>query len=198
MKFFIKNNKSILAFMMLCFIVITGCKEGDGDADYGFAYIYIPQATTSGGLNNHYSVPGGSGKDTYNFKVEGGKLNIYLSVLRSGKISDASGFTVDVAASPTQTEEVVTSGEVSNAVALETGKYSLPDKVTVESGKDSASFFLSLDVEELKESIYTGKNLALVVEIKNPSRYELSNQYTSVVVVVDVDAMLNILSSTPK
>lgn len=195
MEFIIKNNKSILAFVMLCFVFMTSCTDGDGDADYGYAYIYIPQATTSGGLNNHYNVPSGAGENTHNFAVENGKLNIYLSVLRSGKVTDASGFTVDVVASATKTNEAVNSGKVSNAVALESNLYTLPSKVTVSSGKESASFFLSLDVDTLKKAIYSGKNLALVVEIANPTHYQLSDQNTSVIVVIDVDAMLSHISS---
>lgn len=195
MKLFIKNNRLTLFILLLCCMATTGCKEGDGEADYGFAYIYMPQATTSGGLNNHYLVPSGAGKDTYNFKEENGKLNIYLGVLRSGKISDASGFTVDVAASSTQTDEVVASGAISNAVALQAGSYTLPDKAIVQSGKESGSFYLSLDMDVVTNYRHIGKNLVLAVGIANPTHYQLSKQNTSVVVVIDVDALLDILSS---
>ncbi|NDV82488.1 DUF1735 domain-containing protein [Bacteroides sp. 51] len=192
MKFAI-YNRFIFAVMMLCAIVVAGCEEGDGDADYGFAYVYIPQATASGGLNNHYPVPSGSGENTYNFKVEGGKLNIYLGVLRSGLISGASGFTVDVAVSSTMTEEAVTSGGINNAQALPSGLYTLPDKATVQAGKESTSFYLSVDINALKGGAYAGKNLVLAVEIANPTHYELSDENTSVVVVIDVDAVLDII-----
>jgi len=195
MKFFIKNNRFVLAILMFCSVIMAGCEEGDGDADYGFGYVYMPQATVSGGLNNHYPVPSGGGISTYNFIEKDGKVNIFLSVLRSGKISGAAGFTVDVAVSQAETERIISSGEVSNGIVMPSGMYELPNKVTVEPGKDAATFYLSLDVEQLSHYTYIGKELVLVVGINNPTHYELSDENTSTVVIVDVDALLDIISN---
>ncbi|MCD8029330.1 MAG: DUF1735 domain-containing protein [Bacteroides sp.] len=189
MKFIIKDYRSLFFILILSGLLVAGCKEGDGDADYGFAYIYMPQATVSGGLNNHYPVPSGAGVSTYNFKEENSQIHIYLGILRSGLISGASGFTVNVSASSILTEEAIASGEIASAMALPAALYTLPDKATVEPGQSSASFFLSVDNSILTDDAYAGKNLVLAVEISNPTQYELSDQNTSVVVVIDVEAL---------
>ena len=46
------------------FLVLIGVEEGDGDADYGFGKVYMPQAVSTGGLNNSYAVPSGGGDYT--------------------------------------------------------------------------------------------------------------------------------------
>ncbi len=189
MKFIIKNHRFLFFILILSGLLIAGCKEGDGDANYGFAYIYMPQATVSGGLNNHYPVPSGAGVNTYNFKEDNGKIHIYLGVLRSGLFSGAPGFTVNVSASSVLTEEAIASEEIASAMALPTALYTLPDKATVEPGQSSTSFFLSVDASILTDDTYAGKNLVLAVEISNPTRYELSDQNTSVVVVIDIEAL---------
>ncbi|MCL2512017.1 MAG: DUF1735 domain-containing protein [Bacteroidales bacterium] len=178
-------------------MILAGCKEGDGEADYGFGYVYMPQASFTG-VDNHYPVPSGNGINTYNFVVSEGKdkLNIILGVSRSGKITNAGGFSVNVRVSPAETDEVIVSGEIENAMALPSGMYQMPDLVTVEAGKNSASFYLSVDVNQLKNNTYDGSNLVLAVEISNPTNnFELAEMNTSVVVVIDVDAIQEFISN---
>lgn len=193
METIVKNNRLILTLVMLCAVIMVSCQEGDGEADYGFGYVYISQATSSGGLNNHCLVPDGAGKNTLNFKEENGKLNIYLGITRSGKLSDAAGFTVDVLSSTNMAQEAIISGDIDNAMLLPSSLYEIPDKVSIASGTNSATFYLSLDVNILKTSEYAGKKLVVALEIANPTSYQLSDKNTSVVVVIDVNAMLGIL-----
>lgn len=195
MKLIIKDIKLALATIGLCtlMIVVQGCEKGDGDLDYGFAYIYIPQATVSGGLNNHYPVPGGAGENTYNFKEENGKLNVILGVLRSGKIANAPGFTVDIATSSNLTEDAVDSGAIPNAMALPASLYEIPGNVTVDPGKNSTAFYLSININALMDGSYDGKNLVLAVGISNPTNFELSDENTSVVVVINVNDLREVL-----
>lgn len=177
----------MFVFVVLFALVQTGCEKGDGDADCGYGKIYITQATIADG---NYSVPAGGGKDTYNFVVENGKLNIYLGVLRSGKISDAPGFTVGVAVSQTMTDAAASGA---NTIAMPSSLYTLPGKVTVPSGNNSAVFFLSVDVDVLMDGTYDGKKLVLALTIGAPTNFELNDADTSVVVILDVDAMRAIL-----
>ena len=172
----------IVLLILLAFSILTGCQEGDGDDDYGFAYIYMPQAMVAGGLENNYNVPSGGGESAYNFKVNDGKLNIILGVLRSGKLSDKA-FSVDINAF------VPSSGVLSavGGIALPSTIYSLPQILNVPSDKSGESFLLSVDAAALKSEVYDGKKLVLVVEISNPSNFELSETGTSVVVIIDVD-----------
>lgn len=179
----------VIAIVFVLFI-FAGCRKGDGDSDYGFGYVYMPQASFTG-VNNHYPVPAGNGVNTYNFMVSEAKdkLNIILGVSRSGKISDAGGFSVNIGVSSTKTDEAIALGEIENAIALPSGMYQIPDKITVEAGKNSASFYLSVDINQLMNSTYNGHNLILAVEISNPTDFELADDNTSVVVVIDVEAI---------
>ena len=43
------KNKLILLIAFLCTCAFAAC-EGDGDADYGFGKVYMPQAVSTGGL----------------------------------------------------------------------------------------------------------------------------------------------------
>lgn len=196
MKSIIKNIKLAVAFIGLStfiLLVAGSCQKGDEDLDYGFGYIYIPQATVSSGLNNHYPVPSGSGENTYNFKEENDKLNVILGVLRSGKITNALGFTVDIVTSSNLTDDAVSSGTISNAMALPASLYEIPKNVTVNPGKDSAAFYLSVDINALTDGTYDGKNLVLAVSISNPTNFELSDENISVLVIINVDAIRSIL-----
>ena len=104
------KNKLILLIAFLCTCAFAAC-EGDGDADYGFGKVYMPQAVSTGGLNNSYAVPSGGGDYTYNFRVENGTVRIILGVIRSGKLSDKKGYTVDVYTSAEDTAAAVSSAE---------------------------------------------------------------------------------------
>lgn len=182
----ILNNKILIAIVFMVAIAFTGCQEGDGDADYGFAYVYMPQATASGGLNNEYLVPSGGGELTYNFRVDktNNKLNVILGVIRSGKVAN-SGFVVDVVALPGDTQADASKGEV----LLPESMYTLPSNVTVADGKSSESFYLAVDIDALKSDIYTGKKLFLTVGVDKPTKFELSATNTKTLVIIDVNAI---------
>lgn len=197
MESIVKKIKYVFAVIVtISTMLLAGCQEGAGDADYGFGYIYIPQATFTG-LNNHFPVPGGAGVNTYNFKVDTlangtpDKLQIILGVYRAGKISDAGGFTVNVDVLSAMTDEAVT--EIDDSLPLPQSMYSIPNKAGVEAGTNSVSFYLTVNVNQLTDVNYAGKKLVLAVGISNPTSYELAEDNTSVVVVIDVDAILDII-----
>ncbi len=172
------------------FLVLIGVEEGDGDADYGFGKVYMPQAVSTGGLNNSYAVPSGGGDYTYNFRVENGTVRIILGVIRSGKLSDKKGYTVDVYTSAEDTAAAVSAfgGE-----AMPEGLYSLPSTVVVPDGKTGGTFYLDIPVLAISRSEYAGKKLVLSVGIRNPSAYELSDAATKTAVIVNVDALKALL-----
>lgn len=174
--------KTVLLLLVLS--MLTSCQKGDGDEDYGFAYVYMPQAMIAGGLDNKYNVPSGSGESSYNFKVHDGKLNVILGVLRSGKLSDKA-YSVDIKAFETSSEIL----SAVDGIAMPASIYSLPPTITVPADKSGESFFLSVDEAALKSEAYNGKKLVLTIEISNPSNFELSDTGTSVVVIIDVDSV---------
>ena len=183
------KNKLILLIAFLCTCAFAAC-EGDGDADYGFGKVYMPQAVSTGGLNNSYAVPSGGGDYTYNFRVENGTVRIILGVIRSGKLSDKKGYTVDVYTSAEDTAAAVSAfgGE-----AMPEGLYSLPSTVVVPDGKTGGTFYLDIPVLAISRSEYAGKKLVLSVGIRNPSAYELSDAATKASVIVNVDALKALL-----
>ena len=182
------KNRLFLFLTLLCAFAFVSC-EGDGDADYGFARIYMPQALSSGGLDNSYAVPSGSSVNTRNFRVEDGAVRIILGVVRSGNLDEQKGFTVKVGVSPEATAEAAAAfgGEAMPEF------YSLPESVSVPNGRNSETFYLSIPVSSLSKAEYAGKKFVLAVVISEPSVYELAETGTVTAVVVDVDALKALL-----
>lgn len=186
----ISIRKTIIIATVLITAAFTGCEKGDSEADYGFDYVYMPQATTSGGLNNNYGVPLGSGKYTYNYQIDSinHKLNIILGVSRGGKLKNES-FQVDVKARQDTTTQLITTGKISSGVLMPESMYSLPTQVSVPSNKSGETFYLTVDAAVLKTDIYTGKKLVLAVAISNPTKYKIQSKYRNTVVIIDVNTI---------
>jgi hypothetical protein len=185
-----KNTIKLIGVILFFSLGYMSCEKGEGLDDYGLAYIYMPQATISGGLNNNYYVPSGDGPYTYNFKIDASKkeLQILLGVLRSGDLSNA-GFSVDVIARTDTTNQIIAAGLVENGVIFPQNGYSLPQKVMVSDDKNAESFYLTVPFDVLKSDVYTDKKMVMTVAIANPSKFELSAVNTNTVVIVDVNAI---------
>lgn len=188
MRKLIKNNLFTLVALTAFVLLFTACSKGDGEKNYGLQKIYMPQATTSGGINNHYLVPSGEGSLTYNFIVDktSSKVKVVLGVLCSGT-AGTDGFSVDVKALVSETEQVL--GEVEESKLLPAGSYDLPQSAAVKRGEKSASFYLEVDLDEINDSANDSKKLLLLVGIANPTMYELSDSNTTTLVVIDVDEL---------
>jgi len=183
------KNKLILLIAFLCTCAFAAC-EGDGDADYGFGKVYMPQAVSTGGLNNSYAVPSGGGDYTYNFRVENGTVRIILGVIRSGKLSDKKGYTVDVYTSAEDTAAAGAAAAERCTIARSPGERK---KHASPYGKTGGTFYLDIPVLAISRSEYAGKKLVLSVGIRNPSAYELSDAATKTAVIVNVDALKALL-----
>ncbi|GHT17766.1 hypothetical protein AGMMS49573_10090 [Endomicrobiia bacterium] len=168
----------------------SSCDEGEGSDDYGFGYIYMPQATVTGGLNNNYYVPAGEGVYTYNFKIDVGKkeLQIILGVLRAGVIANAE-YSVDIIARTDTTNQILAEGLVENGIAFPQNLYSLPSKITVPKSKSGDSFYMTVSTDALKNDAYTDKKLVLAVAVRNPTHFELAPENTNTVVILDVNTI---------
>lgn len=182
-----KTIFSILA--IICIFSAASCQKGDGDAEYGIAKVYITQAMTNGTIDNVYAVPGGDDIYTYNFKAEDDVVKVYLSVYRSGKLkADAVTVNVQTDVSASEKEASKTGAEV-----MPEGMYSLPATVTVPADKNSTTFYLELQKSALSAAEAAGKVYVLCVNITNPSRYELYESASQVVVKLDVDALKSLV-----
>lgn len=186
MKDFITIKHIFFILIALAGFTLTSCKKER--VDYGETYIYMPQATVSGGVNNIYPVPSGGGEMTYNYKAYNGRIDIMLGVSRSATIS-GDDFTVDVVVDNDAANEFVSSGAVLNAAVLPAGSYTLPEKVIV-SGSNEETFYLSVDSAMLINDLaYTGQKLVLAVGIANPTAYTLSENNNLTMIVIDVDGI---------
>ena len=179
-----------LAATVLFLAGFYACDKGAGTDNYGFAYIYMPQATGSGGLDNNYYVPSGEGAYTYNFKVDSvnNELQIMLGVLRSGDVPNAA-YSVDIIVRTDTTGQIISDGLVDNGIIFPSSMYSLPQKVDVAANENGAGFYMTIPAEALKNDAYTDKSLVLTVGLANPSRFELSSTNTNTVIILDVNAI---------
>jgi hypothetical protein len=187
MKKNIINTAIFFAATILFITTMNSCDKGYNDASFGYNYIYMPQATVSGGLNLNYLVPAGLDSATYNYQIDtiNHKVNVYLGVLASGEQANA-GFTVNVSANNDTTNQIISGGTFANAVLLPSTMYTLPSTVTVPAGKHSANFLLTIDATALQA--YAGKTVLLTVQLSNPTRYMLNTVYNKTVVAISVHA----------
>ncbi|MBR6212782.1 MAG: DUF1735 domain-containing protein [Bacteroidales bacterium] len=181
-----KESKLLLLFLaFLMPLSFSSCEKGDGDLDYGEGFIYIAQATLTGGLNNYCTVPSGWGPDTFNYVLDASSLKVYVSVTRSGKISGAQGFTVKLNDDQALAQAAVASGEIGNAALLPSSSYTLPATLSVEEGKNVGTSFVSVDRAYLESHI--GENLVMALSISDPSAYKLAESNTSVVIIIETE-----------
>ena len=199
MEYIIKNKRTAFAFQVfavLLAVLLAGCVKSYNEDDVGFAKIYIPQATITG-LDNSYPIPRGAfGINTsYTCYYGDGKLNIALGVVRSGSFATQKGFSVNVAMSQEDTSEKLSkmAEDGDDAIQLPSGVYTIPGSVSVEAGKNTGTFYMSVDMRALAsqsasiEGDGAWKKLALGVKISNPTEYELAEKNTSIVVVIDLN-----------
>lgn len=183
-------KRSILFLIAFCLAATTfaGCGTGDGDKDYGYPYVLMPQAQR---LEGYYAVPGGVDR-TYNFRVEDGKIKVFLGVLRSGKVANEA-FSVSVDTNGTFADDFIYDRIVPEAEPMPASIYTLPSSVNVPAGTDQAEFYLDVDADAVLEPEYDGKNLVLCIELKNPTVFKLSRESFYTIVVLDVDAIREFL-----
>lgn len=178
-------------------LVLAACRQSDADKDYGFAKIYIPQATVSG-LDNSYPIPGGpiGQNSVYNCYFADGHLNIALGVVRSGAIAHSKAFTVDLGISDSETERKLAeyAEKGVSAAGLFKEICTIPARIEVESGKNTGNCVIAVDLNALAlrqaEIWQTDKYKLLVLglAISNPSEYELAESNTSVVIILDLNS----------
>ena len=175
----------IILSVLSVFLLAASCEKADGEAEYGNLLVYIPQAMTNGTIDNIYDVPSGDAEYTYNFRVQEGVVNVFLSVYRSGKIK-AREVIVDVIADLNST---AAQAEALGAETMPSSLYTLPAKAGVPAGVNSGSFYLAVPKASLMDETHAGKIYVLCVRIANPSNYELNEDASEVVVRLDVDAL---------
>lgn len=190
-------KKIIILFTLA--LTAWSCRPGDATKDYGFAKVYIPQATVTG-LDNSYPIPSGpfyqNSVYTCKYDKAAGKLDIALGVIRSGYFSNQKAFSVTLSFSQAVTDvklDDLASGGTA-AAALPASLCTIPGKIEVPSGTSGGTCYVQVDMKALaqqKASFTTAEGYKLLVlglEISDPTEYELADNYTSVAIVLDLNS----------
>jgi Domain of unknown function (DUF1735) len=175
---------------------LGGCAKEAGNLNYGTPVIYMPQSIQSGTTTSIvYNVPSGLDSATYNFIIDSvnNKLDIVLGVLRSGKAANGA-FSVAILTNPDTVNTAIANGSLvgnpdptDTIVLLPSSAYSLPATVSVPAGSSQTTFYLSVDLTQLKA--LSGKKAALAVYLDKPSTYQLNPVNSETIVVIDVNAL---------
>jgi hypothetical protein len=183
----------ILFIAVVTGIVVCSCEKAASEEAVGFSKIYMPQAIfKSGGATNNYPVPSGSDSSTYNYLIDAKekKLNIILGAAVSGP--GDGGYSVDIKVDNDTIQQLFTTKVLDTALykLMPASMYSLPANLEVTGGDRTGTFYLSVDIAQLKLDQYIGKYLVLAVELANPSKYELNGAISTTIVIIDVNALV--------
>lgn len=178
-------------WLFVIVILMCSCQD-DADKKWGYAKIYMPQASIlNGGINHNYPVPLHNNAATENYVLdeETNTLRIVLGVYRSG-LQALNSYSVKVAADANATSGFVAS--VGRGVALPDDVYTLPAEVSVPTGSREAIFYLSVDLDKLVQdyAFLANKKLCLSVAISDPDRYELKEELCRTDVIIDGPSFL--------
>ena len=170
-------------------LVLAACRKEDANKDYGFARVYIPQATVTG-IDNSYPIPLGpfyqNSKYTCSYNKESGKLDIVVGVIRSGYFAQSYGYSVSLGKFTPEDPE---------GVELPADVCSFPSSIAVPDGETGATCIVSVDLKALaakRAAFYAAGEyqvLYLGLEISNlqgPAEYSLADSNTSVVIKLDL------------
>lgn len=174
---------TIISSLAAAVLLLSGCQQADGDRDFGYGYVMMPQSQR---VEGYYAVPSGGGDYTYNFKVEEGVLKIFLGVLRSGKIAD-KGFSVGIVNNENEAQRFVNT--VESAIIMPAGMFTVPANISVPADSNQATFYMEIAVQDIMKADYDGKKLVACIELSNPTNYTLSHDAFSTIVVMDINAI---------
>jgi hypothetical protein len=192
-----KSNKRAGALLLAAFSLMYSCRKDDSKQEYGFSKIYMPQAVIlDGGVTATYAIPSGTDSSTYNYITDrtAGKVNVILGASLSGPGQDA--YSVDIQVNNDTIQKMFTAKVLDTAVykLMPASMYSLPASLDVPQGAKRGTFLLSLDIAQLKQTIYTGKYLVLAVKLANSSKggnnYEINKSISTTIVTVDVNTLV--------
>lgn len=168
-------------------ILVYSCGPDDNEKEWGNTKVYMPQAAIlNGGLNNNYPVPLNNNASTQNYSIDESTntLRIFLGVYRSG-LQKLEAFSVEVGVDHAATTSAAAAQ--SRGIELPAEVYSLPSTASVADGERETIFYLDVDLNKLASdySGYAKNKLVLVVGISNPSKYELNENLSKTIVIID-------------
>lgn len=183
----IRYMRTLFVLFAMSTLLLSSCGKGDGEQDYGYGYVMMPQSQR---IESYYAVPSGGGEYTYNFKIEEGKIKVFLGVLRSGNVKDEA-FSVDIVVDKNQAQNYV--NKTANAELMPEGLYTFPDRADIAGDSNQAAFYLEIETGAIVEGDYDGKKLVVCIALANPTKFELARDYSSTMVVLNVDEIKKFL-----
>ena len=193
MKKNLKNIRYCLLMVSLLSLFIASCGKDDSRINYGSNLIYMPQAAQAVNAGNSaYNIPGNqTDPRTYNFTRNGANIEIFLGVYLSGKIVD-NPFGVDITTKPDTINTLISSGGLgSQVILMPSNIFVLPSHIDVYKGQNEANFKLSIDTGTLRS--YSGQNLAVAVNIANPTVYKLNATLCTTIILLNVNSVFALL-----
>ena len=156
---FITTTKLALICTGFCLLLGSCGYEELAKADYPQQIIYMPTAK-----NGVFTIASISTTGAYRFTVDltGRKLLVPLSVYRGG-VSVDGDVPVTIAANADTISRLISASALAGTTMLPDDKFVLPPSVTIEAGKNSAPFALSIDLDYLRG--ISGQKLAVGVSI---------------------------------
>lgn len=193
MKKNLKSTRYCLLMLSLVGLLIASCGKDNSQINYGSNLIYMPQAAQAVNAGNSaYNIPGNqTDPRTYNFTRNGANIEIFLGVYLSGKIVD-NPFGVDITTKPDTINTLISSGGLgSQVILMPSNIFVLPSHIDVYKGQNEANFKLSIDTGTLRS--YTGQNLAVAVNIANPTVYKLNATLCTTIILLNVNSVFALL-----
>ena len=167
----------LIVWLPLIMVTFCSCGEADSEKEWGSARIYMPQATYG---DNKYIVPndGTATQHNLNYAVSGDRVNIFLGVYRSG-LTALEAYSVKIS-----------SGDAgqSGYTHLPEDVFTLPESVSVTAGNREKIFYLSVDLNFLRNN--KGTNYSLAVSLSEPTNYELNPDISSSFVLINTTLLL--------
>lgn len=195
------SNMFRLMVMLAVALVVCSCEKSANEEEWGNSYVYMPQASLlSDGLNNCYTVPSQI-NGVKNYRVENGRIKVFLGVYRSG-LEELESYTVQIVADADTCRQCINAASVGdhdekydvyeNAVVLPDDCYELPSQVVVSRGERSNTFYLEVLTDRLKQNqLLSGKTLVMAVRLGHVTRYELNAKQAVTMVVINDWESLN-------
>lgn len=170
---------------ILLLLSLFSCERESSLLEPGNARIYMPAA-----VKGIYNVPlVGTTLAAKNFSIDSvsRKVNIPLSVYISGR-QQSSAFTVKTAINADTVLALSKVNMLQGAAVFPVAACTAPAQVTVAEGNQHADFQVAIDMDTLWK--YEGGKIAFAVTISEPSAYELNDNITTAVIVMEVDPVL--------
>lgn len=187
-----KIKRAIIGISILSVLAIVSCEKETEKRDVNQTVkVYLP---ASAGENNVFSV-----LDSGKVVVDTAKntVNFPIPVYRGGSLNLES-FVVDVTVDEAKVNQLIQAGLVpANTVVLPADCYDIDTKDTVKRADFVLKGTITPKVKLSKLPTYAGKIAAIGIKISNPTKFELNDEMSSTVMLIDIDKLVSSYLTIP-